>query len=92
MPPMELFHFVRRAMARDRTRRFQSAREMIHELARILDGRIRVQCHITLVKSAVRRTGRFVDRFPWFSFAMASGLFGLALVGAFSLARMLTAA
>ena len=70
MPPMELYHFVRHAMAHDRERRFASATEMIMELQRILDGRIRVQCHITLVKSTTRRLGRFVDRRPWLAFAL----------------------
>ncbi len=85
MPPMELYHFLRKAMAHDPRRRFQSATEMIREIARILDGRIRVQCHITLVKSSVRRIGRVVDRFPWLSFvAFASGV-GFATYGGYAL-------
>ncbi len=83
MAPLELYHFLRKAMAFDRERRFASAGEMIVELSRILEGRVRIQCHVTLVKSTVRRAGRFVDRRPWlafflFLFLVAASLTGLA--------------
>jgi serine/threonine protein kinase len=83
MPPMELFHFVHRAMAFERERRWPSARHMIEELHRILDGRVRVQCPITLVKSSTRGAGRFVDRHPWTSFALFAATVSLAAYGAF---------
>jgi serine/threonine-protein kinase len=81
MPPMELYHFVRKAIAFRRERRFASADEMIAELHRIFEGRIRVQCPITLVKSGARRAGRFVDRFPWTAFILAATTSGLAAWG-----------
>ncbi|GAB4199636.1 MAG: hypothetical protein OHK0013_09990 [Sandaracinaceae bacterium] len=85
MPPMELYHFVRRAMAFERARRWSSAGEMIAELHRILDGRVRVQCPITLVKSTTRHAGRFVDRWPWLSFFAYAGTAALAAWGALQL-------
>lgn len=84
MPPMELYHFVRRAMAFEPARRFASAEEMIAELHRIFEGRIRVQCPITLVKRGTRQAGRFVDRFPWTAFSLSAAVAGLAAWGAFS--------
>lgn len=85
MPPMELFHFVRRGLLLDTAKRYQTAAEMISRLQALLDGRVPVQCHITLVKSAVRRTGRLVDRHPWLSFGTFVTLVGMAGVGVFNL-------
>ncbi len=81
MPPMELYHFLRHAMAHDRERRFASAEEMITELHLIHEGRMRIQCHITLVKSTTRRLGRFVDRRPWLAFGLFLVTAGLLVQG-----------
>ena len=89
MPPMEIYHFLRKAMARNPKRRFVSISEMLTEISRILDGRLRIQCHITLVKSTVRRVGRLVDRFPWLSVSLFFVLLSLTLYGAYTLLRPL---
>lgn len=79
MPPLELYHFLRRAMAHDRDQRFADTDEMLTKLLRILDGHISVQCHITFVKASVRKAGRLVDRYPWVSFGAFA--LGIALMG-----------
>lgn len=33
------------------------------------EGRVRVQCHITLTKRSFRELGRLTDRAPWLGFA-----------------------
>jgi serine/threonine-protein kinase len=50
--PRELAWFIDRGLQKAPQARFQSADEMIAELQRILSGRIRVQCQVTLVKRA----------------------------------------
>ena len=87
MAPMELYHFLRRALAFEKHKRFAAAREMIDEIERIVEGRIRVQCHITLVKRSVRQVGRFVDRRPWLSFGIFATAVLTVVASAVSLAR-----
>lgn len=78
MPPMELFHFIRKGMAHSRAGRFTSARRMSDELVHILEGRFRVQCPFTAVKRVTRGAGRFVDRHPF----AALGIFSMTLLSA----------
>jgi len=89
MPPLELYHFLRRAMAHDREQRFADTDAMLTQLLRILDGHISVDCHITFVKASVRKAGRMVDRYPWMSFAAFSLGVVLMGTGAVSVARSL---
>lgn len=84
MPPMELYHFVHKGMQHARDERWASARAMIDELQRILEGRVRVQCHLTLTKRAARGAGRFVDRRPWLSFGILAATSIAALYGMIS--------
>ncbi len=81
MPPMEFYHFLHKGMAHAKEDRFLSAREMADELQRMLEGRVRVQCHLTLVKRATRTAGRFVDRRPWIAFGLFAGTIGAACYG-----------
>jgi len=90
MPPVELFHFLNKAMSRDRDKRFQNAADMIHEINRMIEGRTRVQCHITFVKATVGRAGRFIDRMPMLSFALFAVLSVLVVRGAIDVVRSLT--
>ncbi|MDQ3037828.1 MAG: serine/threonine protein kinase [Myxococcota bacterium] len=62
--PAELTHFLHKGLARDRAKRWSSADEMMLELEAILDGRCRVQCHLTFLKRSTRELGRLVDRSP----------------------------
>ena len=81
MPPMELYHYLHKGMAHDPTKRFQSAHDMAAELLRILEGRMRIQCPLTLVKRTTRTTGRFVDRRPWIAFGIFALTIGSAVYG-----------
>jgi serine/threonine protein kinase len=74
--PGELVHVVHKGLARDPAGRFQSAGEMIQVLERILEGKVRVQCHVTFTKRTARELGRFVDRRPNVAFL---GLVGVVL-------------
>jgi serine/threonine-protein kinase len=76
-PPAELVHFVHRGLGLAPDDRFQSAAEMILALEGILEGKVQVQCHVTLTKRVTRELGRFVDRRPHAAF--------LALLGATAL-------
>jgi serine/threonine-protein kinase len=85
MPPMELYHFLRRGLQLDLSKRYQTAEGMMSRLQALLEGRVPVQCHITFIKSAVRRTGRIVDRHPWLSFVAFTSMIGMAGAGLVSL-------
>jgi serine/threonine-protein kinase len=84
MPPAELIHFVYKGMAKDPSRRFQSASEMIFALQQVLEGKVRVQCHITFTKRLARELGRFVDARPWIAFLMMLGTVALLIFGLWS--------
>ena len=81
--PAEYLHFVHRGLQKDPGERFQSVAEMIDLLEANLDGRVKVQCPVTLTKRFTRELGRFTDRHP--RAAMNGFILGalglLALVG-----------
>jgi serine/threonine-protein kinase len=58
-----------KGLKKDPAQRFQSAGELISELQAILEGKVRVQCHMTLTKRVYRELGRLADRAPWVGFA-----------------------
>jgi serine/threonine-protein kinase len=87
-PPAELVHFVQRGMAKDPARRYQSANEMIDMLQRILEGRLDVQCAVTMQKRMLREAVRMVDRAPWISFAVLFGIVGALVFTVVMLVRM----
>ncbi len=62
--PAELGWFVARGFAKSPENRYQSARDMIAELQRILQGRLRVQCTRTMVKRMLFEAINVVDRYP----------------------------
>ncbi len=62
--PAEYVHFIRQGMRKDRGERFASAQAMIDRLEDALEGKIRVECHVTMTKRMAREAGRFVDRRP----------------------------
>ena len=73
-------HFAFRGLQKDPAARYQSVSEMIALLEATLDGRVKVQCPVTLTKRVTRELGRFVDRRP----RVAMNLFfvgTLAMVG-----------
>ena len=63
-PPAEYLHFLARGLQKDRAARWQSAAQMIEQLQLILDGRVPVQCVVTMTKRMSRESGRFVARHP----------------------------
>ena len=82
--PPELRHVCDRGMRKDRNERYQSARELMADLRRFLDGTYEVKCMFTFTKRALREGGRFVDRRPWAAVALAAthAVFSLFGVGA----------
>jgi serine/threonine protein kinase len=61
---MDLTWFLRRGLAKDPAERYQSAGEMIERLQQRAEGKVPIQCHITLMKRMNGEWGRFVDRHP----------------------------
>ncbi|HEY2368054.1 MAG TPA: hypothetical protein VGH87_16765, partial [Polyangiaceae bacterium] len=55
-----LFH----GLQKDPAARFQNVTEMIQLLQETLDGKVKVQCPVTLTKRFTRELGRFTDRNP----------------------------
>ena len=87
--PPDLAHFLRHGLALDPRDRWQSASEMLDELAMIADGRCRVQCPATAMKRTAREFTVLVDRKPsqaiWLLAASALGLVGLVGVAVYGL-------
>jgi hypothetical protein len=61
---MEYVWIVVRGLERDRERRFQSVTELEDAIKRVLDGHIRVQCHVTFGKRAASDFSNWIDRHP----------------------------
>ena len=82
--PPELRHICDRGMRKDRNERYQSARDLMADLRRFLDGTYEVKCMFTFTKRALREGGRFVDRRPLAAVALAAthAVFSLFGVGA----------
>jgi serine/threonine-protein kinase len=78
--PMEYIWLVKRALARDRTERTPSVAAMEAELRHILDGHIRIQCHVTFAKSAARGLSNWIDRHTRI-YTMIFGLVSLSMLG-----------
>ena len=87
-PPVELIHFVHKGLSLDPARRFQSAGEMILALQSILEGRIDVQCYVTLTKRMTRELSRFVDRHPRVALFTMLGMAATVIFAFAQLARM----
>ncbi len=88
MPP-ELRHICHQGLAKDRARRFQSARAMIDDLRSYIDGTFHVRCMFSLTKRALREGGRMVDRRPWIAVALISAQTAFSLFGVVALIWMI---
>ncbi len=87
--PGELVHLIVKGLQKDPAQRFQSAGELIGELHNILQGKVKIQCHITFTKRSIREAGRLVDRRPFVAFfAMLTAFAGL-LFAAVMLVRII---
>ena len=62
---MDLSWYLRKGLAKHPADRFQSAEEMLERLASRAEGKIPIQCHITLMKRVTAEWSRFVDRHPF---------------------------
>jgi serine/threonine-protein kinase len=62
--PAEYCHFLFHGLQKDPAARFQNVTEMIQLLQETLDGKVKVQCPVTLTKRFTRELGRFTDRNP----------------------------
>jgi serine/threonine-protein kinase len=63
-PPAEMLHFLAKALSKNPAARFQSAEDMIDELQGMRDGRIRVQCPVTLLRRTTAEFNRWLGRSP----------------------------
>ena len=89
--PPELRHICCHGMQKDRKERHQSARELIDDLRRYIDGTYEVKCMFTFTKRALREGGRFVDRRPRAAVALAATHTAFSLFGVGALLYMLIA-
>jgi serine/threonine-protein kinase len=88
--PCEYVYLIKRGMRREREDRIQSVAIMYDELKAILEGRITVQCPVTLTKRVAHDTLGWADRHPYlFCGALAtSALATLAGLGSLAWTAM----
>jgi serine/threonine-protein kinase len=63
--PAEWVHIVKRGLTRDRDRRFSSVAQLEDAVKGVLNGRVRIQCHVTLAKRAAHGALHWIDRHPF---------------------------
>jgi len=80
--PGEWSNVVVKGLVRDREKRTQSVDELERQLRAVLEGHVRVECHVTLTKRTVHEVLHFIDRHPKMYFlAFYAGIAAL-VVGA----------
>jgi hypothetical protein len=82
--PVELRHFLRSALARNKDDRFATAEELIATFEGVRSGDFAVSCPITFMKANNTKMERFMDRHPFVSMMMmTAGVLGFlgGLVG-----------
>jgi serine/threonine protein kinase len=62
--PMDLSWFVRKGLAKEPSRRYQTVAEMIERLDAREEGLVPIQCPVTATKRITHEALRFVDRHP----------------------------
>jgi eukaryotic-like serine/threonine-protein kinase len=87
-PPGEVIHLVHKGLQKDPALRFQSAAELIATLHRVLEGKVRIQCHVTFTKRSFRELARVVDRAPWVGFFMMLTLVAAVVFSGVQLLRI----
>ncbi len=80
--PAELGWYVQKGFAKDPAQRYETAKEMIDELQRIIQGRLRVRCSRTMAKRMLYEAMTVVDRFPIAIIVGSTLLVSLLLMGA----------
>jgi serine/threonine-protein kinase len=89
--PMEILQVMQGALEHDRSKRYQSVKEMLERIRRVQDGQVTVRCHVTAFKRVAYESIHWVDRHPGAYTLILLGLFlwtiaGLG-VGAYQLVR-----
>jgi serine/threonine protein kinase len=75
--PVELRHFLRSALARNKDDRFATAEELIATFEGVRSGDFAVSCPITFMKANNTKMERFMDRHPFVSMMMmTAGVLG----------------
>jgi len=88
--PAELIHVARRAMQRNPAHRYQSARDMLDALDAVREGRMAVECHVTLTKRGLLGLSRWIDRSPMVGpAAIWMGVLGLVASGGWAVWALL---
>jgi serine/threonine-protein kinase len=90
--PAELSHFIEHGVGKARDQRYRSVTAMIDRLLSIRDGKVPVECGVTMVKRMGAESMHAVDRRPRVAMAAAGAGVALALVGLVTLLRAVFAA
>jgi eukaryotic-like serine/threonine-protein kinase len=82
--PMDLLWFVHAGLHKDRAQRYASVAAMLHRLDERAEGRIPIQCHVTLTQRVLNEATRVAVRHPIAAlagYAVAAIVLAGALVG-----------
>jgi len=90
--PAELAHFIRHGVAKDPNERYRSVTAMIDRLQSIRDGKVPVECPVTMAKRMGAEAMHAVDRNSRGVFAAAAVVALLGLVGLWTLLQALLGA
>ena len=82
--PLEYAWIVVRGLERDRERRFQSVTELEDAIKQVLEGHIRVQCHVTFGKRVAVGFSHWIDRHA-LAYTLLFALVASALLGTLGL-------
>lgn len=85
--PMDLSHFVRKGLEKDKAKRYQTVDEMIDRLRRRAEGYIPIQCHVTFLKRLTLAWTHFLDRHPLIVTSLLLLMVAWAIASAVWLAR-----
>jgi eukaryotic-like serine/threonine-protein kinase len=79
--PMEIQQVMAGALEHDRSKRYQSAKEMLQRIRRVQDGQVTVACHVTAFKRVAYEAIHWVDRNPHIYSLILLGLVLSAIAG-----------
>ncbi len=79
--PMEVMFVLLGALEHDRSRRYQSVKEMLDRIRRVQDGQVTVACHVTAFKRVAYESIHWVDRNPGIYTLIFLGLVLSAIAG-----------
>jgi serine/threonine protein kinase len=89
--PAEWLQMLGKGLVKDREKRIQSVQELEDRMRAILDGQVKVECHVTLAKRTMFEITHWIDRHPFayttmFFVTLATLVAGLGYAG-YSLLR-----